>query len=281
MTFAITGASGQLGRLAADRLLERVDASQVVLLSRDPSRLSAYADRGVVVRSADFGRPETLAAAFADVERLLLISIDVLGEERVAQQRAALDAAKTAGVEHVAYTSIPRPTPDNPAGVVPDHAATEQYLRGSGLGWTMLRNNVYAHLQLDSLRQAGATGTLPTNYGNGRAGYVTRADCAAAAAAALAGESTNAVYDITGPEALGASDLAALAAAMSDKPVRAADLDDDAYRNMLTGAGLPPWAAELLTSFGRSIREGHLAEVSTAVRDLTGVEPTSLAALAV
>src|SRR4051812_28598002 len=114
MTFAITGASGQLARLAADRLLARVDAAEVVLLTRTPSSLQDYADRGVAVRAADFDDPSSLAAAFARVDRLLLISTDASGSP-VDRHRAAIDAARAAGVSRIAYTSVAQPVADNPA----------------------------------------------------------------------------------------------------------------------------------------------------------------------
>ncbi|SHH54667.1 NAD(P)H dehydrogenase (quinone) [Jatrophihabitans endophyticus] len=274
-TYAVTGASGQLGHLAAERLLQRVDASDVVLLSRDPAKLAQFADRGATVRAADFTRPETLADAFAGVDRLLLVSTDAIGE-RVAHHRAAIDAAVAAGVERIAYTSLPRPTADNPAGVVPDHAATEEYLRASGLGWSMLRNNLYADMQVDAVRQAAAHGSFVTNYGAGRAAFVTRADCAAAAVGALVSDTGDVVHDVTGPEAWTAEGLAGLASEVSGTQVGVTDLDDAAYAETLAGVGLPQPVVELVVSFGRSVREGFLADVTTAVRDLGGADATSL-----
>ncbi|MER6939638.1 NAD(P)H-binding protein, partial [Nocardioides sp. NPDC000441] len=140
MTIAITGASGQLGRLVADQLLTTVDPAELVLLTRDPAKLADYAERGADVRAADFSKPDELVEAFAGVERVLLISTDAVGA-RVEGHLAAIDAAVKAGVRHMAYTSVSGPTADNPAGVVADHAATEEALRESGLAWTMLRNN--------------------------------------------------------------------------------------------------------------------------------------------
>ena len=281
MTYAITGASGQLGRIAAELLLARVDPAEVVLLTRDPARLDDLAGRGAAVRAADFGDPASLAAALAGVDRMLLVSIDVLGPARVAAQRAAVEAAAAAGVSRVVYTSLPRPEAGNPAAVAPDHAATEQALRDTaGLQWTLLRNNIYADMQVQSIQQAAASGQFVTNTGAGVAAYVTRADCAAAAVGALLDESTgNRTLDVTGSQALGARDLADLAEKVSGHAVEVVDLGDDAYVAGLVGAGLPQEVAQLLASFGASIREGYLAAVSTTVRDLGGVEPTTLAAL--
>lgn len=279
MTIAITGASGQLGRLVADQLLTTVDPAEVVLLTRDPAKLADYAERGADVRAADFSKPDELAEAFAGVERVLLISTDAVGA-RVEGHLAAIDAAVKAGVRHMAYTSVSGPTADNPAGVVADHAATEEALRESGLAWTMLRNNLYADMQVDSVAQAAATGQLVTNFGDGGAAYVTRADCAAVAAGVLTGEGHEGkAYDVTGPHAYTAADLAELATQKSGKPVEVVQVDDEAYTAGLVSAGLPDFIAPLLTSFGTATRLGKLATVTDVVEQVGGRKPTPLSAL--
>lgn len=272
MSIGITGASGQLGRAVAARLLDVVDAADVVLMSRTVESLSGFAARGVGVRPVDFGDPPSLAPAFEGVDSLLLISTDRVGD-RVAGHVAAIEAAKEAGVRHVVYTSVPNPVAANPALAAPDHLATEDALRSSGLAWTSLRNNLYADMQVPSLRRAVEAGRLVVNSGDGRAAYVSRADCAAAAVGALTGRGeTNTAYDITGPRALSASDLAELTGAA----VEVVQLDDEAYVEALVGSGLAKDAAYFIASFGRAVREGYLADVTTAVRDLTGRRPTSL-----
>ncbi|BBY49066.1 NAD(P)-dependent oxidoreductase [Mycolicibacterium arabiense] len=272
MSIGITGASGRLGGAVAARLLDVVDAADVVLMSRTVESLSGFAARGVGVRPVDFGDPPSLAPAFEGVDSLLLISTDRVGD-RVAGHVAAIEAAKEAGVRHVVYTSVPNPVAANPALAAPDHLATEDALRSSGLAWTSLRNNLYADMQVPSLRRAVEAGRLVVNSGDGRAAYVSRADCAAAAVGALTGRGeTNTAYDITGPRALSAYDLAELTGAA----LEVVQLDDDAYVEALVGSGLAKDAANFIASFGRAVREGYLADVTTAVRDLTGRRPTSL-----
>lgn len=282
-TYAITGASGQLGRLAAENLLSRAGADDtVVLLTRDPAKLADLAARGADVRAADFDSPDTLAAAFAGVHRVLLVSTDAVGA-RVRGHQAAIDAAVAAGVERIAYTSLAGADEKNPAAVTPDHLATEQYLRDSGTRWTMLRNNLYADMQVDVVKQAAATGQLVTNVGAGRTAYVTRADCAAAGVGALLSDDASVVdaaIEISGPQALGGRELAELASGIAGRPVEVVDVDDAAYvAGLVEHAGLPEPVAHLLASFGTAAREGYLDIVSDAVRDLGGVEPTPLSAL--
>lgn len=275
MSIGVTGASGLLGRRVAARLLDAVDPAEVVLTSRSVDSLSEFAARGARIRRIDFTEPATLADAFADVDRLLLVSTDSVGD-RVAGHLAAIAAAAAAGVELVVYTSVPEPVDVNPALVVPDHRATEDALRASGMKWISLRNNLYADIQLPTIEHAGASGKFVTNVGDGRAAYVTRDDCAAAAVGALTGlAADDTAYDVTGPEALSAHDLARLAG----PAVEVVDVDDTTYESGLVTAGLPRGVAQLLTSFGASIREGYLSAVTPAVEHLTGAKPAPLSSL--
>jgi NAD(P)H dehydrogenase (quinone) len=276
MVVAITGASGHLGRKTAELVLDRLDPGDIVLLTRTPEALADLADRGATVRRADFDEPQTVLDALPGVERMLLISGVELGH-RVQQHRAAIDAAQQAGVRHVLYTSIPNPVQQNPAGVVPDHAATEAALKASGLAWTFLRNNLYAEFQVPTAEQAIAAGRLVTNAASGRAAYVSRDDCAAAAAAVLSSAGhENTSYDITGPESVSAEDLAAVAGEIAGRKIEVVHVDDDAWGAGLTGAGVPEDAARLYASFGASTRDGFLETVSSAVENLTGEAPRSL-----
>lgn len=279
MTIGITGATGQLGGLVVADLLQHVPAEDLVLLSRSPEKLADLAPQVPESqrRVGDFADPAALEVSLAGVDTLLLISTDVVGPERRQLQRNAVQAAKAAGVSHVVYTSVPRPDPANPATAGADHLDTEQAIRDSGLTWTFLRNNLYADLQVPTLQHAAAGGQLVTNVGDGLTAYVTRADCAAVAAAVLRGTGhENQAYDVTGPEAVSAQQLAALAG----PEVQVVDVDDAAYSAGLLQAGLPEGLVEVLTTFGTATREGWLEDVSTVVADLTGRAPQSVADIA-
>ncbi len=272
MGIVITGASGHLGRRTAELVLDAGAAP--VLVTRRPEALADLAERGADVRYGDFDEPASLAAAFAGGERLLLISTDRVGE-RLAGHRAAIAAAAAAGVRQIAYTSLINPSDNNPAGVAPDHRETEEAIRAAGLAWTFLRNAIYAEIMAAGAGSALATGTLVTNAGDGRCSYVTREDCAAAAAAVLTSDGHEfKAYDISGPEALSVDDIAALYAEAGGRPVAAVRLDDDAWvAAMVEHAGMPEPVARLYASFGRSTRLGYAGVLSTAVEDLTGRPP--------
>jgi NAD(P)H dehydrogenase (quinone) len=275
MTVAVTGASGQLGRKVAALLLEHLDPGDVVLLTRSPETLAASAALGVAVHRADFDEPASLEERLAGVERMLLISALDL-DRRTGQHRAAIAAAATAGVGHVLYTSIPNPD-DSPAAAAPSHLATEQSLRDSGMAWTFLRNNLYAEFQVPAVAQAIESGRHVTSAGEGRTAYVSRDDCAAAAAAVLVGDGhENRAYDITGPEAVGPQDLAALATELGGRPVEVVHVDDEMLIARMVAAGTPEPVARVVASFPAAAREGLLGSVSCAVEDLTGSPARSL-----
>jgi NAD(P)H dehydrogenase (quinone) len=158
-----------------------------------------------------------------------------------------------------------------------DHGATEQAIRDRGLRWTALRNGLYAEFQVPAAARAVVSGRLVHNNGDGATAYVSREDCAAAAAAALTGDGhEDRIYDITGPELVTQAQLAAMVSDITGRPVEAVAIDDDQAAQNLTAAGLPADAAMAYASFGTAVREGVLAVVSTHVQDLTGRRPRSL-----
>lgn len=278
-TVAISGASGNLGRLAAEFALERTEPSNVVLLTRSPEKLADLAAKGAVVRAADFADPAGLEAALAGVDRLLLISLDTVGS-RVPLQVAAIDAAKVAGVKHVLYTSAPRASAENPALVAHEHYATEQAIEASGLSYTHLRNNLYSELQIGEGAPAVATGQLFTNAPDGKVAWLSRVDLARAAAAVLTDESghENEVYELGGAEALSRREFAALLTDITGRPVEVVAVDDEGLTAGLTAAGLPDFLVPVLVSFGAAARDGWLEDASDIVERLTGTPATPLRA---
>ncbi|KRB40687.1 SDR family oxidoreductase [Phenylobacterium sp. Root700] len=270
--YAITGASGHLGRLALNALLETIAPAQVVALARDPAKLADLAARGVQVRRFDYEAPQTLAPALAGVERLLLISSSEVGK-RGRQHQAVIDAAKTAGVGFIAYTSILH-ADTNPMGLAAEHRATEAALRESGLAHALLRNGWYTENYVQSAPAALAHGALLGSAGEGEISGASRADYAAAAAKVLTGEAATKVYELAGDEAF---TLAQFAQALSDiagKPVVYTDLPEADYAAALKGAGLPAPVADMLAESDAKAAKGSLFDDSRVLSGLIG-RPTT------
>ena len=276
----VTGAGGQLGRRVVELLLD-AGVPHLVAASRDPSKLADLAARGVETRRVDFDDAASLPAAFAGVDRLLLVSTDSMATpgQRIRQHRAAIAAAEAAGVSHLVYTSAPGARPQEDGGVIDDHFWTEQALAASTIpGWTILRHNLYAELLLMGAGQAIASGALySATAGAGRA-YVSREDCARIDAAALAKGEGRRILDVSGPAAVTQNEIAALYAKLSGKPVAHHAIPADALRQGLTDAGLPPFLVGVLVDFDVSAAEGQHAIVTDAVERLTGQAPVSVAA---
>jgi NAD(P)H dehydrogenase (quinone) len=255
----ISGASGQLGGQAVKDLLAMgVPAKNLILVSRTPDVLLEYTKLGAATRFGDFGKPESLAAAFAGGTRMLLISIGNGAGPRPVAHGHAIDAAKAAGVKQIAYTSWLGISKGDNQGIAVDHVATEQLLRDSGVAYTFLRNSLYMEILLPQAAKMVADGKATVGQAEVRVGYVTRNDCAAAAAAVLSSPGhDNRIYDITGPALIGVREIAAAATAA-------------------TGKAIALLAADPNAPAGRSFAGPALAFTSTAVADLTGRPATSI-----
>jgi NAD(P)H dehydrogenase (quinone) len=273
-TLLVTGASGHLGRRVVEVLL---DAERTVIAAtRSPEKLSTFAARGAEVRRADLDNPASLDRAFTGADRLLLISTDAPGR-RLPQHASAIGAAVRAGVKHVVYTSLSSAEKwQAPFGR--EHADTEQALRDSGLGWTVLRNNLYSDYLVPKLSSAIAAGQLVAAAGDGRAGYVTRADCAGAAAAALASPDFDGrTIDVTGPAAVSHAELAAIAGDVSRNRVTYVSKPPEEVRGSLLAAGVGKEQADVLVAIDVAVANGLFDSATGSVEELIDRPPVSVA----
>ncbi len=275
----VTGASGHLAQRVVELLLE-ARAGQVITTTRHPEKLEHFAADGVEIRPVDFDDdPDAITEAFAGAERMLLVSTDALDRpgRRFEQHQRAINAAVRAGLRHIVYTSLTHPEPGSPVLIATDHHQTEAALEASGLGFTVLRNNLYTDLLLMSLPRAVASGHLVAAAGTGGAAYVTREDCAQAAAAALESDfAGQRKLDVTGPEVVTYADLAKLTSQLTGRPVSYVAVDPEALRTRAVEGGMPRPVADLWVSFDVGMAQGLFAPASGSVADLTGHEPTSV-----
>lgn len=272
MTIAITGASGQLGRLVIERLRTKVPANDIVALVRTPSKA---ADLDVDVREADYNRLDTLDKALAGVDTLLLISGSEVGQ-RVAQHRNVINAAKKAGVKHIAYTSILHGERST-LGLAPEHVETEALLQDSGLDVTLLRNGWYTENYTASAGAAVANGAVIGSAGQGRIASASRADFADAAVAVLTTPGHEGkTYELAGDDAFTLTDLAAEISRQTGKDIPYKDLSPTEYTAALTAAGVPaPWP-ETLPAIDVEVAKGALFDDGRSLSTLIGRPTTPL-----
>lgn len=279
-TILVTGAAGQLGQLVVHHLIEsyKVAPANIIAATRSPEKLAELTAKGVVTRKADFDDAASLEAAFAGVDRLLIISTDALDTpgKRLIQHKAAVAAAVKAKVKHITYTSMP--APDNSlVTFAPDHLGTESAIKESGIPYTIVRDAWYHDNYLHSMPHNLQTGKWFTSAGDGKIATISRDDCALAIASVLAaGISASATYTVTGKQSLTPKEIAAIATEATGKPLEVVTVTDEQLGQGIRGAGLPGFVADMLVSADANTRAGKFDIVTDDFAKLTGKQPQSL-----
>ncbi|WP_303981436.1 SDR family oxidoreductase [Niallia circulans] len=273
MKLLVTGATGKLGSKIANVLLAKVPADQLAVSVRNPEKAEDLRAKGVDVRHGDFDQPETLAAAFKGIDRLLIISADGDTETRIRQHNNAVDAAKNAGVSFIAYTSIAN-AQESTNFLAEVHKATEIAIQKTGIPYSFLRNNWYLENELSTIQ--GVQGGAPwvTSAGSGKVGWALQQDYAEAAAEVLAGEGhENTIYELSG-KPLSQEEIAAAVSQVIGKEVPVQHVDDSKYAEIMTQAGIPDFVVPMLVAIQKDIREGTLDIESNDFEKLLGRSET-------
>ena len=275
-TVAVTAATGHLGRLVIDALLERVPAEQIVAVVRDPVKAEPIAAKGVDVRVASYDDPAALRAALEGVDRLLLISGSEVGR-RVPQHTNVVNAAKDAGVSFIGYTSAPKAS-DTDLILAPEHKATEEVVQASGIPYSIMRNNWYFENYDPVITGAAETGEVVGSADGGRIAAATRAEFAAGAVAVLtAPEPAPGIYELGGDEAWTLADLAATVGQVTGRDVVYRDLSPEEHARVLEATGLPAGAVQFVVGTDQAIAQGALDTGSHQLSQLIGRPTTTLA----
>ncbi|MGW4319414.1 SDR family oxidoreductase [Streptomyces sp. BBFR109] len=275
MSIVVTGATGHLGRLVVEQLLEKVPADQVTAVARTPEKAADLAERGVRIAVADYNAPETYDGVFAAGDKVLLISGNEFDKGRVQQHRVVIDAAKAAGVALLAYTSAPGSLK---AALADDHRGTEEVLLASGLPYTLLRNGWYHENYTESLAPVLEHNAVVHAAGAGRLSSASRADYAAAAVAVLTGEGhENRTYELGGDVAWGFAEFAAELSRQTGKEIAYRQVSVEDFQGILVGAGLPEPVAAIIAGVDASIEKGELVVDSGDLSRLIGRPTTPLA----
>lgn len=273
MKVGISGASGQLGKaVLAEVAARRADVKRVGI-SRTPDASGG----DVKGRLGDYDRPQTLAAAYAGLDRLLIIpSADLREGVRSAQHIAAIDAAVAAGVKHIVLLSaLGTRKQEEPANGA-SYWVAEQHLIKTAPAWTILRMGYYAEAFAQEAQMSAATGVL-TGLSDSRVSYVARDDVAAAAAGVLVGEGhVGAIYSATGPHSLSGAERAAATSRFTGKPFGFAVLTEEALRGGLAQAGLPQDVVNVVVSIQSDFADGAFDIVTGHVQRLSGRAPKTL-----
>jgi uncharacterized protein YbjT (DUF2867 family) len=273
----VTGATGSIGAHLVRLLLDRGVPFRALV--RDPAKGQALGCDYVV---GSFDDPGSLAAAMKGVDRLFLNTAGAQpvadGEQpMIRQQRAAIDAARVAGVTRVVKVSVWHA---HQGGRLAEgaHWEIEQYLKASGLGWTILQPSGFMQNFVTGAGTFTAEGGLVGAYGHAGVSYIDCQDIAACAATLLTGTAgVGETYVLTGPQSLTHADVAREISTVLGRSVAHVELSPDELAASLRAQGLPAGFADDLAELCREVATGSLAATTTAVRELTGREPRTFA----
>lgn len=275
MTLLVSAATGHLGRLVLDALIERgVPASDIVAGVRTPAKAEDIAARGIRVVEFDYSRPETLTAGFEGVTRVLLIS--GTDPDRATGHRNVIEAAQAAGVENLVYTSAPR-VDEIEYALGADHLATERAIAASGLDATILRNNWYTENYLDAVSRAAESGVLVAAVGDGHIASASRRDYAEAAAVALTTDDLRGqTLELGGDVSWTFEDLAAAASEVLGREVVYQPVSVEQLAAGLQQAGLDAGTAAFVAGIDEAISRGVLSQTDGTLARVIGHPTTPL-----
>ena len=275
----VTGATGKLGKLIVEELASRMPRGEMGVSVRDLEKAAGLRERGIRVRQGDFAQPDALGDAFEGASQLLMVSSNAraFGGDPLAQHRAAIAAAKQAGVKRIVYTSQIASSDLSAFPPALDHAATETMLANSGLAWTALRNGFYADAAPMFMGPEWQKGKIAAPA-DGKVAWTTHRDLAAAAAAILTGVETfdGPTPPLTGMDALDLADLASLGSALTGSPIAREVVSDDAFREMARARGLPEGVARITLGYYEASRRGEFGKVDPTLERLIGRRPETM-----
>lgn len=275
----VTGATGKLGKLIVEELALRMPTNEIGVSVRDPGKAAELQGRGIRVRKGDFAQPHSLHQAFEGASQLLLVSSNAsaFGGDPLAQHRAAIHAAKAAGVQRIVYTSQIASNPISAFPPARDHAATEVMLAESGIAWTALRNGFYADSAPFFMGREWQKGKIAAPA-DGKVSWTAHSDLAAAAVAILTGVKAfnGPTPPLTASAALDLADLASVASSMMGFPVAREVLSDEAFAAQAKQFGLPEGFVRMSLGYYEASRRGEFTKVDSTLKELIGRQPQTM-----
>lgn len=289
----LNGVDGNFGGRAAAVLLERYPHEDLIFAAPTEKGLKKYADMGIETRIADFNDPDKLTQAFSGVDTIVLISMPFVGPRRIKAHKTAIDAAVAAKANRIVYTSIVGAgEKDIDTYEVNDHVWTEAYMKEQPIHYLFLRDSQYAEAMVSNFVNAveNTGGVLANNMGDGKMAYVSRDDCALAAACAAMSDWQDRIVNVNGPELLTIAEYLAIASEVTGKKVVYKFINDEEQYAFFDSIGVPrtteemwastaknfPFCSDGMVTFGRAIRLGQMSTFTDDFEQLTGQKPMSV-----
>jgi len=287
----VSGIDGNFGRAVTEVIVDLVPREQLLFTAPRPEPLAGYSEQGIDTAVTDFNRTDGLADVYANADKVLLVSMPFVGEKRRRAHQNVVDACVAAEVGQIVYTSLVNAAdPTNPSVEKIDHAWTEAYVQGTDLDYVFLRNSQYTEAMVSIYFASLAGGALENNAGEGRMAFITRKDCARAAAYALANRRLHReVLNINGPELLTMAELVEIGNEVTGNHLRFNAISDEENYAVFDAMGVPrttdgvfqegsaaPFSSEGMVTFGAAIREGKMSVRSDDFLLLTGSRPVTV-----
>lgn len=289
----LNGVDGNFGGKAAKILLDRWPHEDLIFTAPTEKGLEKYRGLGVELRVADFNDEDGLVRAFTGADTMILISMPFVGPKRRAAQKKALDAAVKAGVNKLVYTSIVGAgEKDIDTYEVNDHVWFEAYVKEQPIHYLFLRDSQYAEAMVSNYINAyeNTGNVLANNMGSGKMAYISRDDCAEAAACAAMSDWTDRVIDVNGAEPLTIGEYIAIANEVTGHNVKYVEIDDEQQYAFFDSIGVPrttedmwaqtatnfPFCSDGMVTFGRAIRLGQMSTFTDDFEKLTGRKPITV-----
>lgn len=289
----LNGVAGNLGSKAAEVLLERYPHEDLIFASSTEEKLAPYAALGIKTRIANYNDPDSLTHAFEGADTVIIVSVPFVGPKRRDAHKNAIDAAVTAGAKRIVYTSVVGAGDETiDTYEVNDHVWTEEYIRSQPIHWLILRNSQYAEAMtsayMDAVENTG--GVLANNMGEGKMAFVSRDDCAKAAACAAMSDWEDRVINVNGTELMPIVRFIQIGNEVTGNDVQYKFMTDDENYAFFDSIGVPrtteemwadtaknfPYCSDGMISFGRALRQGQMAEFTDDFEALTGEKPLSV-----
>lgn len=273
----VTGATGQLGSAIIEQLLNKIPANQIAIITRKQEQWAAFEAKGFNAFIGSYEDVDSLEKAMTGVETVLLISAGDQGD-RMQEHKNVVDAAVKVGVPNIAYTSrslMDRTTLANK--LMTDHFKTEDYIKESGLKYTIFRNVLYMDvIPLFVGKQVFETGIFQP-AGDGKVAFALRQEMGEAMANVLLNEACeNKTYQFTGSEPSSFYDVAAALTELSGKQVKYTPVEVATFEKLMLEKGLPQAMVKKISDFNTDIKNGQEAEVTMDLEMVLGRKPASL-----
>jgi uncharacterized protein YbjT (DUF2867 family) len=268
----LTGVTGKTGGETAKKLVEK--GANLRAIVRDEAKAADLKAAGVELVVGDLSDADTVSKALDGAEKAFMLLPN--GEQQLEMEKQFVDLSVAAGIKHLVKMSSMEAVGDAQTPIPQAHWATEEYIRASGLDWTMVKPNFFMQNLLASAATIKDQHKFFLPMGDGTTGMADVRDIGAVCAEVLTGDGhAGKSYEITGPEVLSFYDVAERFSEVLGEKVEYVALPMDVFREKMSGI-LVPWHLNAVCELFREIAEIGLDHTTSTFKDLIGRDPKSL-----